>query len=109
MKKVIDEALTQQVANLARLELTPSEVKKFTEQLGEVVAYIDQLQSVDVKGVLPLTHPLALVADHSVNSFREDDVVEFPKDADGLPKTLGPAPETVLEDGGGSFKVPQVI
>jgi aspartyl-tRNA(Asn)/glutamyl-tRNA(Gln) amidotransferase subunit C len=106
MKKlVVDERLTQQVANLARLELTPGEVTKFTRQLGDIVGYIDQLQALDVKGVLPLTHPLV---DHS-SEMREDEVVEFPKDNQGHPKTLGPAPESVVEDGGGSFKVPQVI
>jgi aspartyl-tRNA(Asn)/glutamyl-tRNA(Gln) amidotransferase subunit C len=106
MKKlVIDESLTQQVANLARLELTSAEVTKFTHQLNDVVGYIDQLQALEVAGVLPLTHPLV---DHS-SQLREDVVVEFPKDADGRPKTVAAAPESVFENGGGSFKVPQVI
>jgi aspartyl-tRNA(Asn)/glutamyl-tRNA(Gln) amidotransferase subunit C len=103
---VISESLTQQVANLARLELTSAEVTKFTQQLGDIVGYIDQLQSLDVKGVLPLTHPLV---DHSGDTLRDDEVIEFLKDADGRPKTLAAAPESVFEDGGGSFKVPQVI
>jgi aspartyl-tRNA(Asn)/glutamyl-tRNA(Gln) amidotransferase subunit C len=115
MKKlVIDESLTQQVANLARLELTSAEVSTFTQQLGDIVSYIDQLQSVDVKGVLPLTHPLV---DHASGSLRDDEVVftrddvviDFPKDNQGRPKTLLAAPDSVFEDGGGSFKVPQVI
>jgi aspartyl-tRNA(Asn)/glutamyl-tRNA(Gln) amidotransferase subunit C len=106
MKKlVIDVSLTQQVANLARLELTPAEITKFTKQLGEVVGYIDQLQAVDVTGVLPLTHPLV---DHS-SELREDLVEEFPKNPDGSSKTLAPAPDSVSEKGGGSFKVPQII
>jgi aspartyl-tRNA(Asn)/glutamyl-tRNA(Gln) amidotransferase subunit C len=104
-KPVIDENLTQQVANLARLELTPGEVTKFTKQLGDIVGYIDQLQALDVKGILPLTHPLV---DHT-SELREDEVVDFPKDSQGHSKTLAPAPDSVVEDGGGSFKVPQVI
>lgn len=101
----LGEVITQRVAGLARLELTLEEAKKFTHQLNDIVGYINQLQTVDVNGVLPLTHPLV---DHS-SQLREDEVVDFPKDAQGLPKTLAPAPESVVENGGGSFKVPQVI
>jgi aspartyl-tRNA(Asn)/glutamyl-tRNA(Gln) amidotransferase subunit C len=109
MKKlVIDESLTQQVANLARLELTSDEISKFTRQLGDVVSYIDQLQSVDVQGVLPLTHPLA-DDEENLSPLREDEVAAFPLDDRGRPKTLSAAPESVYEEGGGSFKVPQII
>ena len=60
MKKLkVDESLTRQVADLARLDLTSARVPSFTQQLGDVVNYIDQLQTLDVEGVLPLTHPLA--------------------------------------------------
>jgi aspartyl-tRNA(Asn)/glutamyl-tRNA(Gln) amidotransferase subunit C len=96
----IDEALTRRVSHLARLELTESEVHAFTGQLREILGYVEQLNEVDVTGVAPLTHPLALET-----PLRDDVARPFPTDADGQPRTLGPAPETV--DGG--FKVPPIL
>lgn len=44
------------VANLARIALTPEEKAKFATQLGDVLAYIEQLKKVDVSGVEPTAH-----------------------------------------------------
>lgn len=44
------------VAHLARLALTPEEKEKFSAQLGDVLAYIEQLKKVDVSGVEPTAH-----------------------------------------------------
>ena len=44
------------VAHLARLALTPDEKAKFSEQLGDVLKYIKQLEKVDVSGVEPTAH-----------------------------------------------------
>ena len=44
------------VANLARLALTPEEKAAFARQLGDVLAYIEQLKKVDVSHVAPTAH-----------------------------------------------------
>ena len=44
------------VANLARIALTPEEKTKFSAQLGDVLAYIEQLKKVDVSGVEATAH-----------------------------------------------------
>lgn len=44
------------VAELARLELTPEEKARFASQLGDILAYIDQLKEVDVSSVEPTAH-----------------------------------------------------
>lgn len=44
------------VAGLARLALTPDEKAAFARQLGDVLGYIEKLQSVDVSGVDPTAH-----------------------------------------------------
>ena len=44
------------VANLARLALTPAEKAEFSRQLGDVLAYIEQLRQVDVSQVEPTAH-----------------------------------------------------
>lgn len=52
------------VAHLARLALTPTEEARFGAQLGDVLAYMEQLEEVDVSGVEPMAHavPLSNVA-----------------------------------------------
>jgi aspartyl-tRNA(Asn)/glutamyl-tRNA(Gln) amidotransferase subunit C len=55
------------VALLARLRLSPEEVKTFTDQLNAIVDYVTQLQEVDTAGVEPLAHGVELR-----NIFRDD-------------------------------------
>ncbi len=98
----IDESLTRNVAHLARLDLTDDEVKLFTSQLGQVIAYMEQLQEVEIGGIEPMTHPHG--ADFET-PLREDVAKPSPVGADGQPRTLEPAPDTL--DGG--FKVPPIL
>lgn len=44
------------VANLARIALTEEEKAKFSQQLGDVLHHIEQLEKVDVSGVEPTAH-----------------------------------------------------
>lgn len=44
------------VANLARLALTEAEKTKFTQQLGDILHYVEKLKQVDVTGVEPMAH-----------------------------------------------------
>jgi aspartyl-tRNA(Asn)/glutamyl-tRNA(Gln) amidotransferase subunit C len=48
------------VADLARLALTPEEKATFAAQLGDVLAYIEQLKAVDVTGIEPTAHAFPL-------------------------------------------------
>lgn len=48
------------VAHLARLELTPAEEAQFATQLGDVLAYMEQLKEAAVEGVEPLAHAVPL-------------------------------------------------
>ncbi len=58
------------VAHLARLKLAPEEEKKFGEQLGQVLGYIEKLKAVDVSQVEPTAHAVPLV-----NVTRPDEVL----------------------------------
>ncbi len=53
----------KKVAALARLEFSESEITVFTEQLGNIVAFVEQLSQVPTDGVEPLAHPMDV---HSV-------------------------------------------
>ena len=53
----------RKVAVLARLEFSESEIAVFTEQLGNIVTFVEQLSQVPTEGVEPMAHPLDV---HSV-------------------------------------------
>lgn len=84
------------VAELARLEFGKEEVQKFTEQLGNILEYIEKLSELDTRGVEPTSHVLDIST-----PLREDRVEEWitPEEA------LQNAPER--EDD--FFSVPKVI
>jgi aspartyl-tRNA(Asn)/glutamyl-tRNA(Gln) amidotransferase subunit C len=84
------------VAKLARLALPPEQLEVFTEQLGGILNYVEQLKQADVAGVEPLAHAVRLT-----NVLRED----VPTPALPTELALQNAPDT----DGPFFKVPQVI
>lgn len=100
----VNEEVTRKIADLARLELTDHEVKTFTSQIQLVLSHIDEIQKVDLmrdgKPVAPMTHPLELET-----PLREDIPHPFEKSADGKPRVLESAPDS-LYDG---YKVPQIV
>ncbi len=51
---MIDETQVQKLAQLARLGLTPDEVKKFTHQLDDILGFFEKLEEVDTTGVEPV-------------------------------------------------------
>jgi aspartyl-tRNA(Asn)/glutamyl-tRNA(Gln) amidotransferase subunit C len=84
------------VAHLARLEIEESAVEKFAGQIGDILAYVDQLKQVDTTGVRPTSHALALT-----NAFREDvETRHLPRE-----DSLANAPQQ--DDG--NFLVPKVV
>ena len=84
------------VADLARLELTPEEEKKFGAQLGQVLGYIDKLRQLDVSQVEPTAHAVPMV-----NVTRPDEL------APSLPteEALRNAPAQA----NGLFLVPKIV
>jgi aspartyl-tRNA(Asn)/glutamyl-tRNA(Gln) amidotransferase subunit C len=56
-----DDLKLDHVANLARIDLTAEEKARFATQLGDVLAYIAQLNEVDVSGVEPTAHAFPVV------------------------------------------------
>ena len=55
------------VAQLARIALSPEEKRTFSQQLGDVLHHIEQLEKVDVTGVEPTAHAFPLY-----NVWQED-------------------------------------
>ncbi|MCH7518159.1 MAG: Asp-tRNA(Asn)/Glu-tRNA(Gln) amidotransferase subunit GatC [Candidatus Dadabacteria bacterium] len=84
------------VSELARLEFKEEELEKFTEQLGNILEYIEQLNELNTDNVEPTSHVLDMST-----PLREDKVVEWLS----TEEVLKNAPES--EDD--FFVVPQVI
>jgi aspartyl-tRNA(Asn)/glutamyl-tRNA(Gln) amidotransferase subunit C len=57
------------VAHLARLQLSETEMAKFSAQLKDILAYVAKLDELDVSGVEPTAHAAPLT-----NVFRKDEV-----------------------------------
>ena len=91
-----DKTEVEKVAQLARLLISDSEIDEVTGRITDILALIDQMQSVDTETVEPLSHPLDLT-----QRLREDDVTEFNR-RDEL-QLLAPEVEQ------GLYLVPKVI
>jgi len=92
----LTRADVQKISLLARLELEPDELTAMTTQLGEIVAYVEQLAEVNTDAVEPMEH----VAELS-NVFADDTVEE------SLPRAavLRNAPD----QDGHCYRVPAVL
>ena len=86
----------QRVSLLARLKLSDAELTTMTEQLGQIVSYIDKLSELDTEGVKPMAHALDLT-----NALVDDEPHEsLPRE-----KALQNAPRSDDE----CFRVPAVL
>ncbi|MGY2766948.1 Asp-tRNA(Asn)/Glu-tRNA(Gln) amidotransferase subunit GatC [Thermostichus sp. MS-CIW-26] len=86
----------QHVAHLARLELTEEEEIQFTEQLADILAYVEQLKELDTEGVEPTFHVLDMEL-----PTRPDEVEPYPH-IEGI---LANAPDRADM----FFKVPRIL
>jgi aspartyl-tRNA(Asn)/glutamyl-tRNA(Gln) amidotransferase subunit C len=86
----------RRIARLARLEVAENEVAALQQQLNGIFAMIEQMRAVDTTGVVPMSHPQAVM-----QRLREDRVTET--DQHALFQSLAPQ----VEDG--LYLVPKVI
>jgi aspartyl-tRNA(Asn)/glutamyl-tRNA(Gln) amidotransferase subunit C len=96
LRMSIDNATVRQIARLARLAISDSELPALANELGRVLELADHLASADIAGVEPMAHP------HAQALVWRDDAVTESDRADAL---LALAPEAR----GGFYLVPKVI
>ena len=92
----ISEEQTAQVAKLAQLELSPNEMKQFSEQLSNILTYVEQLNKLDTSKITPTSHVIPLS-----NVFREDAVTP----SLATEEAIGNAPDKASP----FFRVPKII
>ena len=84
------------VADLARLDMPENRLELFTNQLNNILVYMDKLNELDTSGIQPTTHVVDMK-----NAFREDEVCK----SLSMDKALANAPQEDRD----SFVVPRVI
>jgi aspartyl-tRNA(Asn)/glutamyl-tRNA(Gln) amidotransferase subunit C len=87
------------VADLAHLELTDEEVRKFVPQLDSILEYMQKLNHLDTTDVEPMAQVVFATAENPALRADQAQQILPPEEA------LKSAPEA----GGGCFKVPRVI
>jgi aspartyl-tRNA(Asn)/glutamyl-tRNA(Gln) amidotransferase subunit C len=91
----VSEATVEHVARLARLSLTVEEKRLFTRQLEEILEWAESLQSLDTRGIPPMSHP------------REGEALREDEPRAGLDRETAFAAAPEAKDG--LFRVPRVI
>lgn len=78
-KTSISEATVRHIADLAKIKLSSTDVKKFRKELADIISYFNKLQEVDTTGVEPTSQVTNLV-----NKFRSDEIRDFLSDEHAL-------------------------
>jgi len=92
----LDKAEIEKIAHLAQLNISEFETQEVTTRIADILALIDQMQSVDTDAIEALAHPLDLVqrlrADKITEENQRDKLQQLaPASEDGLylvPKVL---------------------
>ena len=87
------------VADLANLRLTDEEVEKMSQDLGQILTHIEQLNEVDTTGVALMAQVL----------FDADETATLREDIPHTPLSNLDALANAAASGSGYFKVPKVI
>lgn len=86
------------VANLAKLNLTDSEVDKFTTQLSSIVNYMEELNEVDTYNINPTTQTTGLTNVLRTDEIKTDQIFSQDEALSGTDETYN-----------GYFKVPAIL
>ena len=67
----LDKSEVQKIAKLARLAIDEQDIANYSTELSSILDLVEQMNSVDTRGITPLAHPLDLAA-----RLRQDKVTE---------------------------------
>jgi aspartyl-tRNA(Asn)/glutamyl-tRNA(Gln) amidotransferase subunit C len=93
LRLVIDREQVLHVARLARLELSDDELERMAGELSTILDHVEQMNELDLEGVEPTSHVVALE-----NVLRPDE----PRPSWPREQVLEPAPDPDE----GAFRVP---
>ncbi len=67
----LSEGDVKRIAHLARLEIGAGDAPRYAHDLSAILAFVEQMGSIDTAAVAPMAHPL-----DAVQRLREDAVTE---------------------------------
>ena len=70
-QNILDKDTVLNIAKLARLELSSSDIEKYQQDLSDILALAEQMQACDTTNVEIMTHPM-----DAVMRLREDVITE---------------------------------
>ncbi len=92
----LDKSELEKIAHLARLHITKAESEEVMLRITDILALIDEMQSINTNDVAPLAHPLDLL-----QRLRSDEITE--RDYRDELQSLAPEAQE------GLYLVPKVI
>ena len=92
----IDKKLVKKIATLSRIKVEENEVERFSNELSKIISWVEKLNEVDTKDIIPITNP----SDIKI-PYRKDEI----NDGKIKDKILKNAPEKKA----GYFIVPKVV
>ncbi|MGZ3650611.1 MAG: Asp-tRNA(Asn)/Glu-tRNA(Gln) amidotransferase subunit GatC [Bdellovibrionota bacterium] len=98
MQDVVNPEVTRKIARLSKLQLTDSEIERYTGELAKILEFVAQLSEVNVDGIEPAIHGIPLDP-----RFRDDEPVALTEEET---KRIVACSEQALYD---QYRVPQVI
>jgi aspartyl-tRNA(Asn)/glutamyl-tRNA(Gln) amidotransferase subunit C len=93
---MIDKKVVEHIAKLARLDVSEQRCDEYAKELGQIMAYFEQIEKVDTMGVEPLVTP------SQIEAFWREDFVNKENSTEEL---IQNAPDR----SGNLFKVPPVV
>lgn len=104
MSSTIGKRELEHLAKLARIELEPGEEEKLLRDLGAILEYFNELQTLDTSAVAPMTGGTDLR-----NVFREDGLLDDTSGKTWVNTNQGAGVEAFPESKDGYLKVPPVF
>jgi aspartyl-tRNA(Asn)/glutamyl-tRNA(Gln) amidotransferase subunit C len=95
-KMSLDRSDVEKIAHLARLAISEEEKDRYTHELSNILALVEQMNAVETSDVSPMAHPL-----HMVQRLRPDEPTET--NARERFQEIAPATEN------GLYLVPRVV
>lgn len=71
------------LARLARIDISEEEIEEFSKEFSEILAYVEQLNAVDVSELKPTSQVTGLT-----NIMRKDEVKDYGYETDDLLKNV---------------------
>ena len=72
----VDQTTVRRIAHLARIKVNEAEVPHLQAELNAILAFVEELASVDVEGVEPMTSVLPMAMKKRIDAVTDGDIAD---------------------------------